>query len=264
MQELGSASQLMSTVCSISEVSWGGMGAACAWRYLGEVTQGWPRQRGHFWEPCRTSSAWAVCTALYCLCVAIFAFCCNRDEQRIRQRPVASPLSFKCCLNYRAEACVETVVTGSEALWWDLYLVLLNDNRKKPNQFWGGKTAKAKVAAYVKIIHLPRSSWNFTQKLITIDSWLSCWVFTVGLPSDFWFSLSQRLFDPMTKSCLTNPTARYSGYLALFNGRCTYCFSASRVMSDNSIFHGGASLIYSFLDFVFPYQKFLTANNIKV
>lgn len=38
----------------------------------------------------RTGSAWAVCTARYCLCVAIFAFCCSRDESRSQWKPRAS------------------------------------------------------------------------------------------------------------------------------------------------------------------------------
>lgn len=52
--------------------------------------RGQPRWQGCCREPRRTGSAWAVGPAPYCLHVAIFAFCCNRDEQWIQQRPTAS------------------------------------------------------------------------------------------------------------------------------------------------------------------------------
>lgn len=83
-------------VRSVSEVWGGGMGVVCSQRDLREVTVG----AGNGLLPMSSEDPFGLgcLRAPYCLCVAIFAFCCNRGEQWRTQRPVArlqnrSPLS---------------------------------------------------------------------------------------------------------------------------------------------------------------------------
>ena len=68
--------------------------------------RGQPRWRHCCQEPWRAGPAWAVGPALYCLRVAIFAFCCSRDGQWMLTKAhsgFAEPLHFKCCWDRRAE-----------------------------------------------------------------------------------------------------------------------------------------------------------------
>lgn len=60
----------------------------------------------------RTGSAWAICTAPYCLCAAIFAFCCSGDEPRSHSYFI-EPCDSECCFSDR----VRRIWGSGDRIW---------------------------------------------------------------------------------------------------------------------------------------------------